>query len=63
MSALTDIAAGARHIRSIQRPDGSIPWLKAGIWDPWNHGESVMALAVAGEWDAARGGLDCLAAR
>lgn len=61
MSALTDIAAGARHIRSIQRSDGSIPWLKAGIWDPWNHGESVMALAVAGDRAATLAGLDYLA--
>jgi len=46
-----------------QGRDGAIPWFEAGPWDPWNHGECVMALAVAGEWDAARSGLDCLAAR
>jgi hypothetical protein len=46
-----------------QGQDGAIPWFEAGPWDPWNHGECVMALAIAGEWDAARSGLDCLAAR
>ncbi|MDO8902481.1 MAG: hypothetical protein Q7V15_14130 [Phenylobacterium sp.] len=46
-----------------QAADGAIPWFEAGPWDPWNHGECVMALAVAGEWDAAWAGLDCLAAR
>ncbi|MBW0152875.1 MAG: hypothetical protein KXJ53_16815 [Phenylobacterium sp.] len=46
-----------------QGQDGAIPWFEAGPWDPWNHGECVMALAVAGEWDAARSGLDCLMAR
>ena len=63
MSALTDIRAGAAHIRSFQKPDGSIPWLRAGIWDPWNHGECVMALAVAGDEVSALRGLDGLAAR
>lgn len=46
-----------------QEADGAIPWFESGPWDPWNHGECVMALAIAGEWDAARSGLDCLAAR
>ncbi len=46
-----------------QEPDGAVPWFTGGPWDPWNHGECVMALAVAGEWDAARAGLDCLMAR
>lgn len=50
-------------ILQAQGADGAIPWFEAGPWDPWNHGECVMALAVAGEWDAARSGLDCLAAR
>lgn len=50
-------------MRQAQGADGAIPWFEAGPWDPWNHGECVMALAVAGEWDAARSGLGCLAAR
>ncbi len=46
-----------------QGPDGAIPWFEAGPWDPWNHGECVMALFVGGEWEAARLGLEALAAR
>tara|TARA_R110002073_G_scaffold186197_7_gene344781 strand:- start:214 stop:1302 length:1089 start_codon:yes stop_codon:yes gene_type:complete len=60
---LTDIAAGANRIASLQQADGAIPWIEAGLWDPWNHGESVMALAVAGRDVEARAGLDCLASR
>jgi MMP endo-(1,4)-3-O-methyl-alpha-D-mannosidase len=41
-------------ILQVQRKDGSIPWLDRGIFDPWNHTESAMALAVAGHLDAAR---------
>ncbi|MEE2566979.1 hypothetical protein [Hyphobacterium marinum] len=63
MSALTDIAAGARRILALQQGDGAIPWIEAGLWDPWNHGEAVMALAIAGHDAQARAGLDCLAAR
>lgn len=63
MTKLVDIAACAKRIRSLQQSDGAIPWIEAGLWDPWNHGESVMALAVAGCGDEARAGLDCLAAR
>ena len=46
-----------------QLDDGAIPWFEGGPWDPWNHGECVMALGVAGEWSAVRAGLDCLAER
>ncbi|HEY9233735.1 MAG TPA: hypothetical protein VIP08_01750, partial [Phenylobacterium sp.] len=45
-----------------QRPDGAIPWFEGGPWDPWNHAECVMALAVMGEAAAARAGLDYLQA-
>jgi len=46
-----------------QGSDGAIPWFDGGPWDPWNHGECVMALGVAGEVDAMGRGLECLAAR
>lgn len=46
-----------------QQADGAVPWFEGGPWDPWNHGECVMALGVAGEWDAMRAGLECLAQR
>ncbi|MFW5660547.1 MAG: hypothetical protein ACOC05_04085 [Oceanicaulis sp.] len=58
-----DIAACADRIEALQRQDGSIPWIEAGVWDPWNHGESVMALAVAGREAAVEAGLDALAER
>ncbi|WP_417477316.1 prenyltransferase/squalene oxidase repeat-containing protein [Maricaulis sp.] len=60
MARQIDIAACADHIERLQRPDGSIPWVEAGIWDAWNHGESVMALAIAGRGAAARKALDAL---
>lgn len=60
--ALAGLAGAARKILEIQRPDGAIPWFEAGPWDPWNHAESVMGLAVMGETDAAQGGLDFLQA-
>ena len=41
------IAESAAYIRTLQRPDGSIPWIDRGIWDAGNHGESVMGLAIA----------------
>lgn len=46
-----------------QTADGAIPWFEGGPWDPWNHGECVMALFVGGEQAAARQGLEALAAR
>ncbi len=55
---MMDVNATLSHcadwILQIQRADGSIPWLERGIFDPWNHTESAMALAVAGHLDAAR---------
>jgi hypothetical protein len=52
-----------RRILDVQLPDGAIPWFEAGPWDAWNHAECVMALNIAGEYDAARLGLEALAAR
>ena len=49
------------RIVEVQQPDGMIPWFEQGPWDSWNHAECVMALAVAGEFRAARAGLDALA--
>lgn len=46
-----------------QSGDGAIRWFAGGPWDSWNHAECVMALAVAGEREAAAAGLACLAER
>lgn len=46
-----------------QGRDGAIPWFDNGPWDPWNHGECVMALFVSGEFGPASAGLEALAAR
>lgn len=62
-SASLDIRACADRIEALQRRDGSIPWVEAGVWDPWNHGESAMGLAVAGRAEAAHAALDALAER
>ena len=48
LSIGVNIAGCADRIEALQRSDGSIPWVEAGVWDPWNHGESAMALAIAG---------------
>ena len=58
-----DIDSCARRIEALQRADGSIDWVEAGVWDPWNHGESTMALAVAGREAATNAALDALADR
>jgi len=58
-----DIRACADRIETLQRGCGAIPWIERGIWDPWNHGESAMALAVAGRDAAAEKALDALADR
>jgi len=63
LSLGVDIAACADRIEALQHRDGAIPWVEAGVWDPWNHGESAMALAVAGRAEAAGLALDALAAR
>ncbi len=56
------IAHCTRWILQIQQRDGAIPWLERGIFDPWNHTESAMALAAAGHLDAARAAYDHLRA-
>ncbi len=38
----------ARHLASLQRETGMIPWFPGGHCDPWNHVESAMALDIAG---------------
>ena len=63
LSLGVDVEACADRIESLQRRDGSIPWIEAGVWDPWNHGESAMALAVAGRKAAVEAALDALADR
>ena len=63
MDTLRIIADSAAHICRLQRPDGSIPWIDRGIWDAWNHGESVMGLAIAGHAEETLQGLDCLLVR
>jgi MMP endo-(1,4)-3-O-methyl-alpha-D-mannosidase len=60
MSTLINLAAAAQRIEALQCADGSIPWIEAGLWDPWNHGESAMALAVAGRKDSCARALDAL---
>ena len=49
-------------IARLQGADGAISWLPGGIFDPWNHTESAMALAAAGHLDAARRAYDHLLA-
>ena len=55
MSVLTDgYFDGARAvILDLQNPDGSIPWFKNGVIDPWNHLEAAMGLNLIGERAAA----------
>lgn len=60
MSQLINLQAAASRIEALQREDGSIPWIEAGLWDPWNHGESAMALAVAGRTDSCMRALEAL---
>jgi len=62
-AASVDIAACADRIEALQQACGAITWIEPGIWDPWNHGESAMALAVAGRAEAAERALDALADR
>ena len=63
MSTIVDIRACADHVEALQRADGSIPWIEAGIWDAWNHGESAMGLAIAGRDTACLAALDALVDR
>lgn len=63
MKTIVDIAACADRIEALQRTDGAIDWIEGGIWDSWNHGESAMALAIAGREEPALRALDALIAR
>ena len=36
------------RIIELQNNDGSIPWFKNGVFDSWNHLESLMALKTSG---------------
>ncbi len=54
------MAGPIARILELQLSNGLIPWFEDGPWDSWNHAECVMALAVAGEFQAARAGLDAL---
>ncbi|PHS27793.1 MAG: hypothetical protein COA84_03250 [Robiginitomaculum sp.] len=60
MTVKDTITHCANWILQVQRADGSIPWLRRGIFDPWNHVESAMALGVAGHLDAYRAALSYL---
>lgn len=51
------LRATARSIARVQLPSGMIPWAPGHHADPWNHAESVAALCVAGEREAAEHGL------
>ncbi len=50
----------ADFILSEQQSDGAIPWFRTGKLDPWDHCEAIMALSVAGQFDAAIAGLNWL---
>jgi hypothetical protein len=60
--SVDEVHATARHLVSLQRPDGMIPWFPGGHCDPWNHVESAMALDVAGYHREAARAYDWLAA-
>lgn len=60
MSQIINLPAAADRIEALQQPDGAITWIDAGLWDPWNHGESAMALAVAGRADSCARALEAL---
>ncbi len=44
-------------IARLQNADGSIPWFKGGVIDPWNHLEATMGLHILGERAAAEKGI------
>ncbi len=48
------------RILALQAKSGAIRWIDSGIFDPWNHTESAMALCAAGAVDAARKAYDYL---
>lgn len=49
------------RILELQRANGAIPWFDAGVFDPWNHVEAAMGLAVAGRLKEAERAYDYLA--
>ena len=51
-----------KRILGLQKPDGAIPWFDVGVFDPWNHTESAMGLAVLGHIAEAKRAYDHLAA-
>ena len=48
------------YIASCQSDSGSIPSLKAGMLDPWDHIESIMGLTTLGNIEAAKDGFNWL---
>jgi len=56
-----DPRALTARILELQDSNGRIRWIEGGLYDPWNHGEAAMGLAVAGEGEAARRALEHLA--
>ena len=54
MRDIGEFQGAVNRILELQQEDGAIPWVEAGVFDPWNHVECAMALTVAGEWSAAR---------
>ncbi|MBI1239766.1 MAG: prenyltransferase [Alphaproteobacteria bacterium] len=42
-----------RRILALQTSEGAIPWFDRGVWDPWNHTESLMGLLIAGKREEA----------
>ncbi len=58
---IDDIFDGAgASILAVQNPDGSIPWFKNGVIDPWNHLEAAMGLNLIGERRACEHAIDFL---
>ena len=49
----SQVAQSAASIRSMQEPDGAIPWTVGAHVDVWNHVEAAMGLLVGGEVEAA----------
>ncbi|MDA8197201.1 MAG: hypothetical protein M0019_08380 [Actinomycetota bacterium] len=57
----SEIEQSARWIEALQLDSGLIPWHVGGHIDPWNHIESVIAMAIGGRRNAVVRGLDGLA--
>jgi hypothetical protein len=50
----------ARRMLELQQTDGRIFWVDGGIFDPWNHTLSAMALQTAGYREQAEAAFACL---